>query len=279
MEQTRYINMNDYEALRAFEGSRKIRNTITQRNLEEVNRISLPAKPRNTFYSKYGKRMLDIVLSAVALILTSPVNLILAVITRFDVGRPILFRQERIGRDGKLFQIVKFRNMTNEVDSNGNLLPAKDRVTKFGRFVRKTSLDELLNFWSILKGDMSLIGPRPLVPAYGLSMSERHKQRHAVRPGLECPYLKTPDHAPTWTEQFEHDVWYVENVSFLTDLKLALALVRTVFDRKSTAVRSAANRGTFMGYHPDGTAINSHQVPAEYITFPYEETEAKEVVI
>ena len=144
------------------------------------------------------------------------------------------------------------------------LLPAKERVTKFGRFVRKTSLDELLNFWSILKGDMSLIGPRPLVDAYTNSMSDRHKQRYLVRPGLECPPRKGA-FIKSWGDQFENDVWYVENVSFVVDCKLVMMLVRMVFDKKSRAMRSSATRGSFVGYYRNGESINSKQVPERYV--------------
>ena len=145
--------------------------------------------------------------------------------------------------------------MKNTLDERGELLPPSKRVTKFGKFVRKTSLDELLNFWSILKGDMSLIGPRPLVPEYKHRFNKRHYQRLSVRPGLECPPRKKLDHIWTWQEQFENDIWYVEHVSFLTDCKMAINLVRFTFDRKSAKARANVKRGTFCGYDYDGNAI------------------------
>ena len=135
---------------------------IKRDNLETVNKNVVEIIPKETFYTKYGKRILDIIISLLAIIITLPINLTIAVVTYFDVGSPIIFSQERMGKDERIFVLYKFRNMTNGTDANGELLPAAQRVTKWGKFVRKTSLDELLNFVSILKGDMSIIGPRPV---------------------------------------------------------------------------------------------------------------------
>lgn len=217
--------------------------------------------PRDTFYARYGKRWIDVVVSAAALVVTLPINALIAIGTFLDVGRPILFRQERLGKDGEVFTLVKFRNMTNETDELGNLLPAGERVTRFGRIMRKTSLDELLNFWPILKGNMSLIGPRPLLVEYGPLYSERHRMRMAVRPGLECPTLERLDHPITWQEQFDNDVWYVENVSFATDFKLLLRIVALVFDRRQTGVRGGGDRGVFGGYNKNGIATSNNALP------------------
>lgn len=239
---------------------------IADDNLENINRISEKVHIRQSFYTKYGKRILDIIVSLIALIITSPINLVLAVCTFIDVGRPIFFKQKRPGKDGREFTIVKFRNMTNATDANGNLLPAKDRVTKFGKFVRKTSLDELLNYWSILKGDMSLIGPRPLKQEYLCRYSERHKMRLAVKPGLECPLMHDTDGGRLgWQEQFENDVWYVENVSFIVDCKMLFRLFKLVFDKRSRKHRSEATKYGFMGYDSEGVAINVEQIPKIYI--------------
>lgn len=245
---------------------------IAEDNLKHTNEVSAKVKVKNTIYSKYVKRVIDIVISGLALLITLPINLVIAVVTFFDVGRPIFFLQKRIGRNCKEFEIIKFRNMTNETDAQGNLLPPKDRVTKWGKFVRKTSLDELLNFWSIFKGDMSLIGPRPLVCNYLERYSERHKMRHAVRPGLECPQIiKTASSGCKWQNQFENDIWYVENISFLTDVKMVLHLIKLVFDRKSTASRGSAKRGAFMGYDENGIAMNNSDIPQKYIDRMYNE--------
>lgn len=200
---------------------------------------------KKTLYSLYIKRALDITISLLALIVTLPINIIIGIITYLDVGKPIFFQQKRVGKDMKVFTITKFRNMRDTRDQEGNLLPPDERVTTFGKFVRKTSLDELLNFWSILKGDMSLIGPRPLLVEYAPYYTERQRMRHAVRPGLECPSLVERDHARTWSEQFEDDVWYVEHVSFATDCKMIMALVKLVFNRNEVKRRSGALRGRF----------------------------------
>ena len=259
------VNIDLMEEFNNPELRLRLASVIADTNLELVNRQSVPATPRQTFYTRYGKRVLDIVFSALALLITLPINLVLAVCTYFDVGSPIIFRQLRPGKNGKLFTVIKFRNMNNNRDEHGNLLPPNVRVTKFGTFVRKTSLDELLNFWSVLKGDMSLIGPRPLAKSYMDRLSLRHKMRYAVRPGLECPMLHVPDHKISWAEQFENDVYYVEHVSFLLDVKMVLALVGLVFNKKSSAMRGSAVRGSFMGYYADGTSVNSQYVPKHYV--------------
>lgn len=248
---------------------------LAAERLDTVNRISAEVHVKRSFYSKYGKRALDFMIALLALIVTFPINLVIGIITFFDVGRPIFFNQERIGKDGKPFKIVKFRNMTNATNEEGELLPAAQRVTKWGKFVRKTSLDELLNFWSVLKGDMSLIGPRPLVSSYGPRFSERHKQRTAVRPGLECPPRSKDEAIRSWQDQFENDIWYVENVSFLTDCKMIVNLVRFALDRKNAAARAAVRRGSFAGYDMEGRAISYLDVPQEYIDY-YESGDAQE---
>ena len=212
--------------------------------------------------------MIDIVISLIALIVTLPINLLIGIITYFDVGNPIFFQQVRTGRNGISFRLVKFRNMRNIKDANGDLLHASQRVTKFGKFVRGTSLDELLNFWSILKGDMSLIGPRPLVQEYLQRYNTRHYQRLKVRPGLECPPRDKSKLFHTWQEQFENDIWYVENVSFLTDCKLLWYLFRFAVNKKARMERaSISNKGSFMGYDMDGKAINFDEIPQKYIDY------------
>ncbi len=238
---------------------------LAEERLPLVNAGGAPVRPASGLYVRYGKRAVDIVASAAALAVTAPLNVVAAILTYRDVGSPILFRQKRTGRDGRVFELVKFRNMTNETDANGDLLPPAQRVTRFGRFMRRTSLDELLNFWSILKGDMSLIGPRPLVPEYLDRYSDRHRVRLSVRPGLECPPRIIGDHVWTWQEQFENDIWYVEHVSLRTDLMMAANLVRFALDPKSSFARSVTSRGPFMGYSEDGRAISLAEVDQEYI--------------
>lgn len=233
--------------------------------LPVINPKLKEVKPSRSFYAKYVKRFLDIIVSLTIMLITLPINLILAVVTFFDVGRPIFFFQDRLGKDGKLFKIVKFRNMRNTTDANGDLLPPSQRVTKIGKFIRKCSLDELLNFWSILKGDMSLIGPRPLLPEHYRRYSSRHVKRLAVRPGLECPPPDIKSHMFSWQDRFENDVWYVEHVSFLVDCKLFFNIIRMALNRKSAAARASVSRGIFMGYNLDGIAITLDEVPQKYL--------------
>ncbi len=243
----------------------QIADWMAEEILPVINEYIIIAKPKKSFYGKYIKRLIDIAVSLIVLIITLPVNLIIGIVTLFDVGRPVFFTHQRTGINGKVFRIIKFRNMTNATDDKGELLPASKRVTKWGRFVRKTSLDELLNFWSILKGDMSLIGPRPLPPEYTHRYNNRHKMRLAVRPGLECPPHVPTDHVRTWQEQFENDIWYVENLSFKTDCVMLLRLIQTVFDSKSTSARGTVQRRAFTGYSEDGRAIALSEIPVKYL--------------
>lgn len=241
-----------------------IADRLAAERLPIVNRIHEAVIPADGLYVRYGKRVIDVAVAGAALLVTAPVNILLAVGTLASVGRPILFMQERTGKDGKKFTLVKFRNMTNERDGRGELLPPEQRVTRFGEFVRKTSLDELLNFWPILKGDMSVIGPRPLPPEYEHRYSNRHHARLAVRPGLECPPRGELDHVWTWQEQLENDVWYVEHVSPRTDFMMLLNLVRFAFDRRSTLARAhGGDRGIFVGYDLDGRAITYQELSEE----------------
>lgn len=243
----------------------EIASYIARDNLEFVNQKAEKVIVKKSFYTKYVKRLLDIFISAIALIVTSPINLVIAVVTFFDVGRPIIFKQKRIGQNGKTFFIYKFRNMTNDTDASGELLPPSERVTKWGKFVRKTSLDELLNFVSVLKGDMSIIGPRPLVDYYAERLNVRHKAIYAVKPGLECPTLNKTDHALSWQERLDNYVWYVENCSFKIDLKLTVRVAQLAFDKKSTFQRSTANHGGFLGYDLDGNVIYTKAVPEKFV--------------
>lgn len=233
--------------------------------LELVNQKEKAGEIRQTFYAKHGKRWLDFVLALLALIVTAPVNLAIGVITFFDVGMPLIFKQIRIGKNREKFVIYKFRNMTNERDANGELLPPEKRVTRWGKFVRRTSLDELLNFVSILQGNMSFIGPRPLIASYIERLHDRHLMMYAVRPGLECPFPQELDHAPTWQERLDNYAWYAQNVSFMTDMKLIFRMFSLVFSRESTAKRSTSKNGAVLGYDMDGHVIDSNTVPEKYV--------------
>ena len=155
--------------------------------------------------------------------------------------------------------------MTNDTDVNGELLPAAERVTKWGRIVRMTSLDELLNFVSIIKGDMSVIGPRPLLDRYADRLNNRHKGMYLVRPGLECPTIKPLDHELTMQERLDNYVWYVEHCSFLTDIRLCFRLVAAVFDTRSVKKRSKGETGGVLGYDESGKLIGTRNVPEKYV--------------
>lgn len=231
-------------------------------NLEHANEIQHDVNPRRNLYSKYVKRVIDIIISALALAVSLPINIVLAIITMKDVGSPIFYKQERTGKNGKPFVLTKFRNMTNDTDSNGELLPPSQRVTPSGKVIRKYSLDELLNFWSIFKGDMSIIGPRPLPVQYTDRLSNRHYQRHKVKPGLLCPITeefkqKYPFPIPysRYQAQFETEIWYVENISFCNDVKLLILLVKETFDMDRRG-KNADSASPFVGYDEKGFAVS-----------------------
>lgn len=256
--------MQDISELSLSEKS-EIAEYIKRDTLAIVNSKVQKVKVKDSFYTRYGKRGLDFLVGLVGFIVSLPFNLIIASVTFFDVGRPIIFKQQRIGKDEKKFTIYKFRNMTNATDANGELLPPDQRVTKWGKFVRKTSLDELLNFVSVLNGSMSIIGPRPLLDYYVDRLNDRHKAIYAIRPGLECPTLHKVDHALSWQERLDNYVWYTENCSFLVDIRLCFRILEVAFDRKETARRSKAGHGGLMGYDFDGNIIYTKFVPDKYV--------------
>ena len=229
---------------------------LKTKNLAHVNEISTSVNPRESWYSKYGKRLVDLCIGIPAFLISLPINLIIGIVTFFDVGRPIIFKQTRTGKDGKPFILYKFRNMKNTTDENGELLPPSQRVTKWGKFVRKTSLDELLNFYSIVKGDMSVIGPRPLPTSFDPYYSERHKMKFCVRPGLECPSIHDDGSIRHYDKQLENDIWYVENISFLNDIRLFFRLFQMVFDKKQRKYHANVDGGDFVGYDETGKAVN-----------------------
>lgn len=192
--------------------------------MTDVSTEQLP-KVRRTFYTLVVKRLLDILLSGAAIVILSPLLLLVSALELIFHGWPIVFTQERPGLHGKLFSIYKFRSMTNETDENGQLLPSEKRLTPLGRFLRRFSLDELPELFCIFTGKMSIIGPRPLLPKYLPLYTPRHRMRHEVRPGLACEPLK-PLKTWSWNDQFETDVWYVENCGFVTDVRILFAVAK-----------------------------------------------------
>ncbi|NLL79405.1 MAG: sugar transferase [Clostridiales bacterium] len=187
-------------------------------------------------YRHFLKRLFDILLSAAALIILSPVILVTAVLVRVKLGSPVIFHQKRPGYQEKIFTLCKFRTMTDERDEKGELLPDSVRLTRFGSFLRASSLDELPELWNILKGDMSLIGPRPLLISYLPYYTEREKKRHTVRPGLTGLAQVSGRNFIEWDKRLEKDVEYVENLSFLQDLKILFLTVKTVLVKDNVAV-------------------------------------------
>lgn len=182
-------------------------------------------------YKKYIKRLLDIIISFCSLVILSPIFLIVAILVRIKLGSPIIFKQERPGKNEKIFKLYKFRTMSNKTDENGNLLPESERLTKFGKVLRSISLDELPELFNILKGDMSLIGPRPLLVKYLPYYNEKEKHRHDVRPGLTGLAQINGRNALNWEDRFEYDIQYVNNISFISDIKILFLTFYKVIKR------------------------------------------------
>lgn len=185
-------------------------------------------------YQRFIKRLLDIVLSFIAIIILAPLFLILSICVRIGMGRPILFCQRRIGKNERAFNLYKYRTMTNEVDANGNLLSEKDRLTKFGLALRSSSLDELPELFSILKGDMSFVGPRPLPTYYGPYFLGQERVRHKVRGGLIPPDSLGGLAASDWETQFKYETYYAEHVTFWLDVKIIMWTFRILVKRVET---------------------------------------------
>ena len=196
-------------------------------------------------YRKYIKRLLDIVISLTALVVLSPVLLIVAILVRCKLGSPIIFHQQRPGYNEEIFKLCKFRTMTDERDENGELLPDAVRLTKFGRMLRATSLDELPELWNILKGDMSLIGPRPLIVSYLPYYTTEEKLRHTVRPGLTGLAQVSGRNLLDWDKRFATDVEYVRNLTFAMDVKIFFLTIKKVFVRENIEVDTNQVEGNF----------------------------------
>ncbi|MGF3112261.1 sugar transferase [Facklamia sp. P9177] len=188
-----------------------------------------------SFYAKYVKRFLDIILSLMALIVFSPIIIITGILVRIKLGSPILFKQKRPGLNEEIFEMMKFRTMTDERDENGDLLPDSVRLTSFGKKLRATSLDELPELLNILKGDMSIVGPRPLLERYLSFYSDEEKQRHIVRPGLTgLAQVKGRNYLP-WNERLNYDIEYINKISFLFDIKILIFTVVKVLKKEDIA--------------------------------------------
>ena len=204
-------------------------------------------KKEKGFYEKYIKRPQDAFLSMGALILFSPVLLITALFVRIKLGSPVLFIQDRPGKDGKIFKLFKFRTMTHEKDEEGNLLPDDKRLTDFGKKLRSTSLDEMPELINIIKGDMSVVGPRPLLVRYLPRYNSHQARRHEVRPGFTGLAQVQGRNAISWEEKFDWDVTYVDNITFLEDWKIIFNTVRIVFKCEGISGNDSVTMTEFMG--------------------------------
>ena len=201
-------------------------------------------------YKHFFKRLIDFILVLCVLLVIWPILLIITVWLHFaNKGAGAFFTQDRPGKNGKIFKVIKYKTMTDERDAEGNLLPDADRLTKVGRFVRSTSIDELPQLINVLKGDMALIGPRPLLPQYLPLYSPEQARRHEVRPGITGWAQIHGRNAISWTKKFEYDVWYVDHCSFLLDVKIVFLTIKKVFIREGISQEGQATMEFFNGHN------------------------------
>lgn len=199
------------------------------------------------FYEKYVKRGLDFLLALIATIVLSPVLLVVAILVRIKLGTPVLFRQQRPGLNERIFTIYKFRTMTDARDDKGELLPDEVRLTRFGQVLRSTSLDELPELFNILKGDMAIVGPRPLLVQYLPLYNDRQKQRHAVRPGITGYAQVNGRNSISWEEKFEMDIYYTEHLTWWMDVKVFCKTMKAVVAREGISSESSVTMEPFRG--------------------------------
>ncbi|MBQ8868885.1 MAG: sugar transferase [Oscillospiraceae bacterium] len=198
-------------------------------------------------YAKFFKRIMDFTLSLIALVILFPILLVIMIVTAIAMKGNPFFTQQRPGKDEKIFRLIKFRTMTNQKDADGNLLPDDVRLNKFGKFLRSTSLDELPELINILVGDMSIVGPRPLLVKYLPLYNDEQRRRHEVRPGLTGNAQVNGRNALLWEEKFKYDVEYVENITFLGDIKIILNTVKAVFNRDGISSETSVTMEEFVG--------------------------------
>lgn len=206
-------------------------------------------------YRNYLKRPLDFILSLTGIIVLSPLLIIIAILVRIKLGSPVIFRQKRPGLNEKIFTLYKFRTMTDERDENAELLPDEQRLTGFGKFLRSTSLDELPELFNIIKGNMSIVGPRPLLVEYLPLYNEQQKRRHEVRPGLTGWAQVNGRNAISWEEKFDLDVEYVDNINFLLDCKIVFSTVKKVLSREGINSETAVTMEPFQGTNKESVKI------------------------
>lgn len=204
-------------------------------------------KHKKGFYEKYIKLPQDIILATLALIVLSPVMLVVAILVRTKLGSPVLFKQERPGLNGKIFVLYKFRSMSDARDKDGNLLPDEERLGKFGKTLRSTSLDELPSLLNIIKGEMSIVGPRPLLVRYLPRYNEHQARRHEVRPGFTGHAQVNGRNSISWEDKFNYDVEYVDNITFINDWKIIFKTVLVVLKRDGISSETSVTMEEFMG--------------------------------
>ena len=204
-------------------------------------------------YKKFIKRFLDFILSLIALIILSPILLIIYILVRIKLGKPAIFKQQRPGKNEKIFTLYKFRTMTDDKDEEGNLLPDEQRLTKFGKILRSTSLDELPELFNILKGDMSIVGPRPLLVEYLPLYNEEQKRRHEVRPGLTGLAQVSGRNNLDWDERFKEDIYYIKHISFRKDIKIIFKTMVKVIKREDISANGSATVQKFKGSGKNAT--------------------------
>lgn len=202
---------------------------------------------KRTFYDKYVKRTIDFILSLIAVILLSPVLLLTAILVAVKLGRPVIFKQKRPGLNEKIFTMYKFRTMTDEKDENGELLPDEIRLTNFGKKLRATSLDELPELFNILKGDMAIVGPRPLLVRYLPLYNNEQRKRHLVKPGITGYAQISGRNSISWEKKFELDIFYIKSINFSLDLKIFFSTIKTVFIRDGINSENDATMEDFQG--------------------------------
>lgn len=218
-------------------------------------------KHKKGFYEKYIKRPQDFCCALAAIIVLSPIMAVTAVLVRVKLGSSVIFKQERPGLHGKIFTLYKFRTMTDAKDKNGNLLPDEVRLTKFGKMLRSTSLDELPELLNILRGDMAVVGPRPLLVEYLPYYTKEEKHRHDVRPGLTGLAQINGRNTLTWEEKFSYDIKYVKNISFVNDVKIILKTVEKVFKRSDILIGKEFKVGKLLVERADWQLTDEGAIP------------------
>jgi len=193
------------------------------------------------------KRLTDVIISVAGLVLLAPVLIFLATLIKINLGSPVFFKQVRAGKGAKPFMIFKFRTMLNTTESNGHLLPDQERITPFGSFLRRSSLDEFPELWNVLKGDMSLVGPRPLLMEYLPLYSAKERRRHDMRPGITGWAQVNGRNGISWEDKFKYDIWYIENHSFWLDAKIVLITIKKVLMREGVSAAGDATMPKFTG--------------------------------